>query len=81
MTQRTITTTNNLQPLTVSAAEAARLLGVSRSTWDSWTTRGLTPRPLRIGGRVLWSYRELMAWIDAGAPPRAIWYQREGRRE
>ena len=65
--------TRELAPLTVSAAEAAALLGVSRSTWLLWNDAGTTPRGLKIGGRRLWDYGELQQWISAGAPPRTKW--------
>jgi hypothetical protein len=31
------------------------------------------PQPARIGARVLWDYRELVAWNSAGMPAREIW--------
>ena len=70
-----------LQPLTVSAAEAAALLGVSRSTWYDWHDAGRTPRGLKIGGRRLWDYAELQRWVSAGAPPRERWNQMTGARK
>jgi len=69
-----------LEPLTVSAVEAAALIGVSKSTWYAWTDAGRTPAPLKVGGRTLWRFDELQAWIDAGAPPRERWNQMRGAR-
>ncbi len=47
--------------------------GVGVSTWDKWTAAGLTPAPIKLGGAVLWSRRELKLWIDFGCPPRDEW--------
>jgi len=69
-----------LEPLTVSAAEAAELLSISRSTLYEWNTLGRVPSPVRIGGRTLWDYVELQRWVGAGCPPRVRWeVMREGR--
>ena len=35
------------------------------------------PRPLRIGGCVRWRDREISEWMEAGAPPRSEWEQRQ----
>jgi len=71
--------TDRLQPLTVGAATAAKLLGIGTSTWHLWRATGRTPAPIRIGGRVLWKYDELRAWIEAGAPCREKWEATRGR--
>jgi predicted DNA-binding transcriptional regulator AlpA len=52
---------------------AARFCGVGASTWDRLTAAGRTPAPIRLGGSVGWSRRELALWIDHGCPPRAEW--------
>jgi predicted DNA-binding transcriptional regulator AlpA len=52
---------------------AARFCGVGASTWDRLSGAGLTPAPIRLGGSVGWSRRELALWIDHGCPPRAQW--------
>lgn len=52
---------------------AARYCAAGVSTLDRWAAAGLTPAPVRIGGAVLWSRRELAAWIAHGCPPRAEW--------
>jgi len=52
---------------------AARYCDIGESTWDRLTAAGLTPTPVRLGGAVLWSRRELAAWIDRGCPDRATW--------
>jgi len=62
-----------LLPLRVDAAQAAELFSVGLRTWRMWDAAGRVPRPVRIGSRVLWSYRELMRWDAAGMPDRDQW--------
>ncbi len=52
---------------------AAEYSAVGLSTWDRLTAAGLTPEPVKLGGAVLWSRRELAVWIDHGCPNRATW--------
>ena len=54
---------DKLEPLAVSAAEAARLLGVSRPTLYQLLNRADFPS-FRVGGRVLVSVAGLQDWID-----------------
>lgn len=54
---------DKLEPLAVSAAEAARLLGVSRPTLSQLLNRADFPS-FRVGGRVLVSVAGLQDWID-----------------
>ncbi len=54
---------DKLEPLAVSAAEAARLLGISRPTLYQLLNRQDFPS-FRVGGRVLVSVSGLQAWID-----------------
>ncbi|MBA4063631.1 MAG: hypothetical protein C0501_07945 [Isosphaera sp.] len=62
-----------LPPGLLRREAAARYCGVGPSTWDRLTAAGRTPKPIRLGGSVGWSRRELGAWIDRGCPPRAEW--------
>ena len=57
----------------LSAARAAELCGISRSTWWSLHSAGLVPLPVRLGGRTLWRRDELMEWTRADCPPRDRW--------
>lgn len=41
------------------------ITGVHRSTIFRWEQAGRFPRRIRIGGRVMWSLREIIAWQDA----------------
>ena len=52
-----------LDPLAVSAAEAARLLGISRPSIYPLLNRADFPS-FRIGGRVLISVSGLQEWIN-----------------
>ena len=54
---------DKLEPLAVSAAEAARLLGVSRPTLYQLLNRADFPS-FRVGSRVLISVAGLQEWID-----------------
>ena len=65
------------QAWTLSAKQAAAVLGVARSTFLSQHSAGRTPNPVRIGGRTLWIADELRAWLDAGCPVRERWEQQK----
>lgn len=55
-----------LEPLAVSAAEAARLLGVSRPTIYQYIGRADFPS-FKLGARTLVSVDGLRAWVQAQA--------------
>lgn len=63
----------SLPPGLLRRTQAARFCGVGASTWDRLAAAGLTPAPVKLGGSVGWSRRELTAWIDRGCPARADW--------
>jgi predicted DNA-binding transcriptional regulator AlpA len=63
----------HLQPLAVDARAAAALFGLGRSSWFKLVSAGRTPRPRRLGRRVLYDVAELKDWWAAGAPARDIW--------
>lgn len=65
--------TAEMLPLVVEASEAARLCGVSRATWYAMRKGGKLPKPVRLGGRVLWRVDELREWVTAGCPTLAKW--------
>jgi predicted DNA-binding transcriptional regulator AlpA len=67
-------------PLLIGAEEAARMLGICRSSFLAADKTGeIGPQSVRIGGRRLWVLDELKAWALAGCPARqrwaAIWQQ------
>lgn len=66
-------TARRFSPGLLRRVAAARFCGVGASTWDRLTAAGRTPAPIRLGGSVGWSRRELARWIDHGCPPRAEW--------
>ena len=62
-----------VEPLLVSATDAALVLGVSRSHFYGLHTAGKLPLPIRLGRRILWRRAELEAWVSAGCPARVRW--------
>lgn len=62
-----------LRPLAVDARRLAKLLCLGLRTIRTMDAGGKLPRPVRIGGRVLWSVTELRAWLAAGCPDRETW--------
>jgi predicted DNA-binding transcriptional regulator AlpA len=69
-------------PLLIGAEEAAALCGICRSSFLAADKTGeIGPQSVRIGGRRLWVYDELVAWTLAGCPARGRWaeiWQRRG---
>lgn len=62
------------EPALVGSVDAARFVGISRSTLDRLNRRGVIgPQPIHLGGRRLWRLDELRLWIDAGRPTREEW--------
>lgn len=59
--------------LLVDARGAARMLGIGRSHLLKMHSSGRVPMPVKIGRRTLWRTAELLAWTNAGAPPRTKW--------
>ena len=67
----TLTPTSSTEPaLLVGRIEAARLSAVSPASWDRLTSAGKTPRPIKLGGRVVWKRSDLEAWTKLGCPDR-----------
>lgn len=69
------------EPLLVSRLTAAALCGVSASSWDRAERAGrIGPRPVRLGGRILYRRQELEVWIDSARDgallSRAEWLRR-----
>jgi predicted DNA-binding transcriptional regulator AlpA len=60
-------------PLLLDSAEAARLLGIGRSTFYRLDVTGLVPRAIRLSKIRRWSRPELRRWVEAGCPPRGRW--------
>ncbi|TKT81011.1 helix-turn-helix domain-containing protein [Aquamicrobium sp. LC103] len=55
-----------LPPRLLRTQEAARFLGISIRTLEKHRTYGTGPTYRKIGGRVLYTIRDLEAWSDIG---------------
>jgi len=66
------------QRLLVDAAEAAKMLAISRTTWYALLSAGRAPPGCRLGRCRRWSVLELGAWSAAGAPPLSRWTWKDG---
>ena len=66
-----------LKPLVVDAKRLARLLSCGVRTVRTLDASGKLPKPLRIGGSVVWILDEIRAWLTAGAPDRETWEARK----
>jgi hypothetical protein len=70
-----------VEPLLVGAEDAARALGIGRTSFLLADKTGeIGPQSVKIGGRRLWSLEQLRAWVAANCPPRARWTTMEGVR-
>lgn len=58
----------------LTAAEAAKLIGISRSQFFNLDARGLIPARVEVSDRSpRWLRGELLAWLRASAPSRSRW--------
>ena len=64
---------NTIEPLLLTPAEAARLLGRSLRSFYRDISAGRVPRAVRLGASRRWRLSELRAWIEAGLPGRDTW--------
>jgi predicted DNA-binding transcriptional regulator AlpA len=58
------------QSLLLGREDAARLCGVSVTSWDRLKAGALNPQPIKLGGRVLWKRSDLEEWVRLGCPDR-----------
>ena len=58
----------DMPPRLLRTQEAARFLGISIRTLEKHRTYGTGPTYRKIGGRVLYTIRDLEAWSDIGIP-------------
>jgi predicted DNA-binding transcriptional regulator AlpA len=70
---RTVSAADADAPLVADAKRLARLLGCGLRTVRTWDAAGKLPKPIRIGGRVLWYLPEIRSWIECGSPSRETW--------
>lgn len=59
--------TDSSWPRFVRTPEAARLLGLSPRTLEKYRCEGMGPIYHKLGGRVVYTVADLVAWIDACA--------------
>ena len=71
--------TVQLEPILISAREAAALLGIGRRTFYRLHSSGRVPLPVRLGGVVRWRLEELQRWTQAGCPSRGKWAEDNSR--
>jgi predicted DNA-binding transcriptional regulator AlpA len=57
----------------IAAGGVGEILHLSKRTISRLNAQGKIPAPLRVGGAVRWSVRELTEWLAAGAPDRQTW--------
>jgi predicted DNA-binding transcriptional regulator AlpA len=58
----------SVEPLLITAPEAAALCSVSPRTWRRWFALGYVPAPVRVGRTLLWSRSDLVAWVANKCP-------------
>jgi excisionase family DNA binding protein len=59
----------SVEPLLLTADQAAELLGISPATLYRMRSAGKLPLPVRLGGSVRWSRETLVEWIRMDCPP------------
>lgn len=66
-----------IRPLVVDAKLLAPLLSCGVRTVRTLDASGKLPKPLRIGGSVVWLLADICDWLEAGAPDRETWESRK----
>lgn len=63
-----------IEPLLVSLDEAARLLGIGKTTFYQLCSSGrIGPMAIKFGRRSLFRLDELREWVASDCPPRHKW--------
>ena len=62
-----IRTSADMPPRLLRTQEAARFLGLSIRTLEKHRTYGTGPTYRKVGGRVLYTVRDLEAWTEIGS--------------
>ncbi len=71
--------TETIEPLLVSASEAAKLLGVGRTKFYEMASTGrLGPMAIEFGKRRVWRVADLKSWVAGGCPCRDKWLAMQG---
>ena len=56
----------------LTAAECCNRLDISKSTWWGWVSRGVAPKPIKLGGKSRWPESDLIQMLaDAFADREA----------
>lgn len=50
----------------ITAREAADTFRVTVATWYAWITKGIAPKPVKIGNRSLWRVSEINQMVEGG---------------
>jgi hypothetical protein len=66
-----------VEPLLV--AKPWLLCSMSRAHWCRLEVTGKTPAAIRLGRKKLYRRAELIAWTEAGCPPRVEWETRKAQ--
>lgn len=78
---KTSTISADLNQLATTAAELAKLLGISeRHLWAMNANGRLGPEPFAFGRSKRWSVDEVRRWLAAGAPSRNQWSEMKSAR-
>lgn len=68
-----------IEPLLVSATDAARILGIGRTKFlEMHKTGCLGPMAIQFGKRKVWRVLDLKNWVAAGCPHRDKWLDMKG---
>ena len=46
----------------------ARHISASQNTVDKWVKDGILPPPVKRGGKLMWKWSEVDAWLSDGSP-------------
>lgn len=68
-------------PRLIPAAEVAAYLMVTPGALKNWRLWGMGPRSLRVGKRIVYTDRDLLAWLESrpqGSAVGAPWRRPEG---
>lgn len=68
-----------MDALVVRAKELARLLNVSLVSIRRMDSAGKLPKPIKLGGCVVWRIDEIQDWLAAGSPTREKWEAMKGQ--
>jgi excisionase family DNA binding protein len=69
-----ITPESSPEPLQVDIKTAAQLIGVSRSfLYELMGSAKFPVKPVRLGSKILFNRRQLVAWIEGGCQSAERW--------